>query len=478
MNLSPQTAEISALRSQQQKRAGGALLAVLAGGFIWMAPTPQGLTPVGQAVVAILAFTVILWMFSVLDNASTALLMLALMMLAGVKPEHALGVFSGSAFWILLVVLFYGFAMESTGLAKRLSYMILSWFPPTYAGVMGAFFVIGLILSLGIPSMTVRTAILVPIAWALVQTLGLKPRSRGSALIMLSTVEMAVIPGCATLYGSLWGPVMVRLFNTQGYELQWVPYATALALPTVVWSLLLLLGNWLALRPEEELTVSRDFASSERARMGKMTRHEKITAIVVAVSIVYWVAGNWHHQPPYLVGMLALAVFAAAGILKEKDFGTAVSWPLVLFLGGIFALPDIIKENHVADWLTGYIVPAVESVSVNPLVLVMGMAIAMFALKFTDPGGFFGITVLFLPISSLLRDSPISPIVLIAALLFAGHPFWVSYQNIWIAMLEGMTGNLANDGAHRVRLAHVYFLVSLFTLTLSVWYWRALGLLG
>ena len=478
MDPSLQTAEIPTLRSQQRKRTGGALLAVLAGGLIWMAPTPQGLTPVGQAVVAILVFTVILWMFSVLDNASTALLMLALMMLAGVKPEHALGVFASSAFWILLVVLFYGFAMESTGLAKRLSYMILSWFPPTYAGVLGAFFVIGLILSLGIPSMTVRTAILVPIAWALVQTLGLKPRSRGSALIMLSTVEMAVIPGCATLYGSLWGPVIVRLFNTQGYELQWVPYATALALPTVVWSLLLLLGNWLALRPEKELTVGRDFASSERARMGKMTRHEKITSIVVAVSIVYWVGGNWHHQPPYLVGMLALAVFAASGILKEKDFGTAVSWPLVLFLGGIFALPDIVKENQVADWLTGYIVPAVESVSGNPLVLVMGMTIAMFALKFTDPGGFFGMTVLFLPISSLLRDSTISPIVLIAAVLFAGHPFWVSYQNIWIAMLEGMTGNLANDGAHRVRLAHVYFLVSLFTLTLSVWYWRALGLLG
>ena len=115
-------------------------MAILAGGLIWMMPTPQGLTPVGQAVVAILAFTVMFWIFGVLDNASTTLLMLALMMMAGVKPEHALGAFAGSAFWILLVVLFYGFAMQSTGLARRLSFVILSWFPPTYAGVLGAFF--------------------------------------------------------------------------------------------------------------------------------------------------------------------------------------------------------------------------------------------------------------------------------------------------------------------------------------------------
>ena len=44
-------------------------------------------------------------------------------------------------------------------------------------------------------AMTVRTAILMPIAWALVQALGLPLPGRGSALIILSTFEMAVLPG-------------------------------------------------------------------------------------------------------------------------------------------------------------------------------------------------------------------------------------------------------------------------------------------
>jgi len=463
--------------SQARKQIGGAIIGVLLAGLIWLAPTPRGLTPLGQTILAILVLTAVFWVFDVLGNAVTALLMLGLLILAGVKPEHALSAFSGGPFWVLLVVLFYGAAMQSTGLARRLSFWILSWFPPTYGGVMAAFFVIGLALSPAIPAMTVRTAIMVPIAWALVQTLGLPSHSRGSALLVLSSIEMAVAPGCATLYGSLWGPVMVQLFQTQGYRLEWWDYTRALALPTLVWSLLLLLGNWLALRPEQELNVSKEFAKTELAKLGKLSRPEIATAVIITVSIAYWVGEHWHHRPSYLIGLFGLAAFAACGVLRERDFGNAISWPFLLFLGAMFGLPTVVQQNKVTDWLAGFIVPAVQSVAGNVWALLMVMAIAMLLLKFMDPTGFLAMTVLFLPISTILRDSPVSPLVLIGALLLAGHPFWVTYQSIWVAMGEGLTGNRGFDGAQRVRLAHVHAAATLLALSLSIVYWRALALL-
>lgn len=469
-----QTTAESARRRHKQLLWG--MVGVVLGLLLWLAPTPQGLTRVGHAVLAILAFAVVFWVFGVLSNAITAILMLALMILAGVKPEHALGAYAAPPFWILLTVLFYGYAMQSTGLAKRLSYLILKRFPPTYAGILAAFFAIGFILGPAIPSMTVRTAIMVPIAWALVQTLGLKPRSRGCALVMISTVEMAVVPGCATLYGSLWGPLMVQLFTAQGYELHWLSYARAMTLPTIGWCVLLLLGNWIALRPEENLTVTKDFAKSELARMGRISRQEILTAVVVAVSIAYWVSERWHHQPTYVIGMLAMVVFAISGILKDTDFGSAISWPFVLFLGAVFALPAIVQQNKVTDWLAGYMVPIIQYASGNVLALMMVIALAMFVVRFMDPAGFLSMTVLFLTISPILRHSPISPLALTGALLLAGHPFWATYENMWIAMAEGMTDNLAYEGAHRLRLAHVYAIVSLLSLGISVAYWRALGL--
>ena len=463
--------------TQAGKQIGGAVIGVLLAAVIWNAPTPSGMTPLGQTILAILVLTAIFWVFGVLGNAVTALLMLGLLILAGVRPEHALSAFSSGPFWLLLVVLFYGAAMQSTGLARRISFRILSWFPPTYPGILTAFFVTGAALSPAIPSMTVRTAIIVPIAWALVQALGLPPRSRGSALLILSSIEMAVVPGCATLYGSLWGPVVVQLFQTQGYHLAWWEYTRAMALPTLLWSVLLLLGNWLVLRPEQDLDVHKEFAKAELAKLGRLSRHELATAGVVVVSIAYWMGEGWHHRPSYLIGLFGLVALAASGVVREKDFGSAISWSFLLFLGIVYGLPTVVQQNHVTDWLAGYIVPVVQIAAGNAWTLLMVLAVAMLLLKFMDPLGFLAITVLFLPVSNILRESTFSPIVLMAALLFAAHPFWVTYQNIWVAMGESMTANQAFDAAHRVRLAHVYGVVTLLVLSVAIVYWRVLGLL-
>src|SRR5262249_27618456 len=141
------------------KRWAGLLIAMAIGAAILALPSPQGLTIPAQRVLAITAFTVTCWVFQVMNNGVASILMLALMVVAGIEPQQALAGFSGGAFWILVSVLFYGCAMKSTGLAQRIAFYLLSLFPGTYAGISWALFLIGFVLALGIPSMTVRTAI-------------------------------------------------------------------------------------------------------------------------------------------------------------------------------------------------------------------------------------------------------------------------------------------------------------------------------
>src|SRR2546423_4214067 len=313
-------------------------IAVVIGLAIFFLPTPHGLAPPAQSVLAIIAFTVVLWIFQVMNNGIASILMMALMLLVPVKSALVLSGFAGPQFWILLCVLFYGFAMQRTGLAQRLSYYILSLFPPTYPGILFAFFAIGLTLALGIPSMTVRTAIVVPIAYALVQSLGLAHRSRGSALIVITAVEMAVVPGCAFLYGSLFGPVVDSVFQIKHIPLSWLGYAKVMSLPTILLCLLLIVVNQLVLRPESKLQLSSDFVTRELHSLGRLKLAEWITAAVVILSIAYWATDRIHHLPSFLVGMFALAVFALAGIIKDNDVTSGVSWALLLFLGGIFSL--------------------------------------------------------------------------------------------------------------------------------------------
>lgn len=448
-------------------------LAVAIGLAIFFLPAPHGLARPAQSVLAIIAFTVVLWVFQVINNGIASILMMALMLLVPVKTPLVLSGFASPQFWILLCVLFYGFAMQRTGLAQRLSYYILSLFPATYPGILFAFFAIGLTLALGIPSMTVRTAIIAPIAFALVQSLGLEPRSRGSALIVITAIEMAVAPGCAFLYGSLFGPVVDSVFQAKHLPLTWLGYAKAMFLPTILLCLLLIVVNQLVLRPELKLQLSSDFARRELRSLGHFKSAEWITAVVVLLSVAYWATDRIHHLPSFLIGMFALAIFSLAGIIKDNDVTNGVNWTLLLFLGGIFSLANVIQEYKVTDWIATFITPVAGKLAVSMMVLVIVMACAMFLLRFLDPTGFIAIPVLFLPIADVAIKAGIPPMVLMAPLVLGAIPFWATYQNIWIAMGEGITAGEAFTPSQRLRLAHVYAAVVVITLLVATLYWKA-----
>jgi anion transporter len=451
-------------------------IAIALGLIILLIPTPAGLTVTGQRVLAITALTVCFWVFGTLNNGIAAILMMALMIAGGVAPPQALSGFSGGSWWILAAVLFYGCAMKNTGLAQRISYYILSLFPASYTGILSAFFLIGAVLSLGIPSMTVRTAIMVPVAWALVQSLGIKPGSKGSALIILTTVEMAVIPGVGTLLGSLNGPVIQNVFQAKTLPLTYGGYATVMALPTLIICILVIIANQIVLKPEEPLNVSSGFAKKELLAMGSMKQSEVITAIVVVASIAMWATGDrLHHIPSFVIGMIGLALFGLAGIIKDQDMGTGVSWTLLLFIGGVFSLANVIQAVKITDWLGGYFIPVALQMSSNTFLLIGVMTISVLILRFIDPTGFIVIPVLFLPLVDVLVKAGISPLVVVAPTTMASAPFFMSYQNFWIAMSEGLTGGKAYDGKQRVAAAAAYTVVVLAVLILSVIYWKVIG---
>jgi hypothetical protein len=98
-------------------------------------------------------------------------------------------------------------------------------------------------------------------------------------------------------------------------------------------------------------------------------------------------------------------------------------------------------------------------------------------LRFLDPTGFVAIPVLFLPISDVALAARIPSLILAAPLVLAATPFWLTYENIWIAMGEGITSGQAFSARQRFRLANTYACAVLFTLAISVAFWRLIGAL-
>ncbi|HEY7333332.1 MAG TPA: SLC13 family permease [Bryobacteraceae bacterium] len=478
------TAPRPAVTAKATVKWGWLAVAIAVGLVVAFIPTPQGLTRTAQLVLAIIAGTVVLWAAEVMNNGVASLLMMAMLMVVGVRPllvvpgtttvSGALSGFSDGAWWTLMVVVYYGFIMKKTGLAERIAYYILSLFPGTYAGIVGAFFVIGLLLSLGIPSMTVRTAIMAPIAWSLVQTLGLAPRSRGSALIMITVIEMAVVPGLAFELGSLNGPVVISMFAAKNVPLSWGAYAKYLTVPTLIMCGLILLLNLMLFKPENPIRASRDFALGKLRALGSIKRAELITALVVLISIGFWVMSK---LPTFVVGMFGLAIFALAGILQDADIGTGISWTLMLFLGGIFSLTHIIPQYHITDWIAGIMLPHVQPLLGTPIMLLVVVGLIMLAMRFIDPTAFIAMPLIWTPLVDPVSKAGIAPLALATPVLLMSAPFWLLYTNFWMAMGDGMTSKQGFDKGQLFYLGTLYAVASIVATVAAVFYWRIIGAL-
>ena len=465
------------VRAARSRQSIGAVLAVVAALAIRLQPAIGQLDGVGRSAVAVMALTVILWVTDVLNAGITALLALGLLIIAGVPSSVALSGFATGAFWILVCVLFFGTAMDKTGLARRISYRILLVFPPTYTGILIAFMLIGFVLTMGVPSMTVRTAIMVPIAFALVQAIDLPLPSRGAALIVLGAFEMAVLPGCAVLTGSLFGPFIAGLFANAGLPITWFEYARVMALPTVIWCGLVVAANVVVMRPPAMSSLSRHVVREQLRQLGAMSRGELMTAIIITSAVVAWAAQPWHRVPPEAIGMIALAALFAGRVLVPGEIGPGIPWALAIFVGGMLSLTTVMTTYRINGWLGSYIVPAVQPFVDSPFLLVVAISVAVAAMRFVDPVGFLTIAAFFLPLAGFVANRGVPPLVLAAIILLPIHVFWFNYQNIWIVMTEGISRRSAYTDADRLKLASAFFGVTILALWIGVAYWRAIGIL-
>jgi di/tricarboxylate transporter len=175
--------------------------------------------------------------------------------------------------------------------------------------------------------------------------------------------------------------------------------------------------------------------------------------------------------------MFGLAVFGLTDIVTDKDIPGAVSWTLLLFLGGNFSLANVVEELRITDWLAGYVVPVARQLTFSVALFLVVVAVAMLLLRFLDPTGFLAIPVLFLSIADVTIAAGIPPLVLTAALVLAAAPFWATYENFWMAMGEGLTSGQAFTARQRVQLANIYAACVLVTLVISVGFWRLVRIL-
>ena len=462
---------------------GSGALALLAAAVMFIKPFSPELSGAAHIMLGGIIIALSVWIFKPfgLPYAAGGIFLAFFALAFGLKPAAVFSGFTQSAVWTLVPALFFGYALQKTGLGKRIALAVIRLFRPTFVSMVLAWVVIGAALSALTPSITVRVAIVIPIAVQCCELCKLEKGSKGNSLIMLTAFAMALLPGSGWQTGALWGPIIKGLLEAVPATAGLITFDSwfgVLFAPVMISTALFIAGSLLILKPAEK--ISNDAIDSlKRQPREKMSRSEIIAGLVLVAVFVLFLTGRYHGIPDAALCLAAVFAFFLLGVLDAKDFNAGVNWDLIVFVGMALSLSAIFNETGISGWLAGVVVPALAPIASNPWLFMPVILVFMFAWRFFDIAFFIPTMAIMVPILPAIQEAyKISPLIWVAIFVMAANCFFMAYQNVWAMMSRSIAGDRAFENRHLSVYGTIYFVACMISLLAAIPMWIGAGLFG
>jgi anion transporter len=455
------------------------LLGVVIGALKPFAPALDAL---GHRVLSVLIWVTGLWILEPfgLSVGASACFLFALMLLAGLPAEAVFSGFTQASVWTMLPALFFGYALNKTGLGKRVAYWMLSRIRiVTYPKLILCWALLGIVLSIFTPSITVRVILVMPLALEYVQICGIPRQSRARSLLLLSAWAMAVIPGIGWTTGSLMGPIITGLFSSmEGIPVvSFADWFRVMFPSAILVSTLLLVGGTLVMRPEKPLYVPKTAFKQFYAQLPPISAHERITGTVLCICFLLFVTGSLHGIPDTATCMLGFFLLCAFGVIRQSEISSGISWDIILFVGASMSFGFIFSISGLSDWFSSLLFPLFSSLLQSPWIFMPVILILLFLWRFIDIALLTPTIVVLSSVLPRLHESyGLSPLAWLPLFCFAICAFFLKYENMFLLIGENILQEDGWSNKNRTCYASVYFLACLITVLIMVPYWKSLGL--
>lgn len=352
----------------------GLVLAPLLLVIVLLVPMP-GLNPAAHTLLAIVAFTTVLWISEAVPLAAAALLGPALCVVLGVASAGTVfAPFGSPATFLFLGTFIVGIAMQKHGLDRRIALTVLSWpgigRSPTaiYAALAG----ITALLSMWMSNLA-AAAVMIPVGLGALRMnpgWGDDRRNRGALVILIAFA--ASMGGLATPVGTppnLIGiSLLEKMTGAKVNFFEWMRYTLPLSVVLIAFLI------W-RLRPiggAGGRTDARVEFQRLKTGLGPLTTGETSTGLVFLGAVVLWMypglvefifedkrgGAAWLEArvPEEMVGLLAgVALFflPGGGGKREPAIGWSdavkLDWSTIVLFGGGVSLGRLIFDTGLAD---------------------------------------------------------------------------------------------------------------------------------
>ena len=370
-----------------------AALAVLTG--LLLIPAAPGLTVAGHRMLALLVFSVILWMTEGVSYPVSGMIIATLMtLLVGVSPNPekagalygtsrgltmALAGFSNTAWALVGAALFLSAAMAKTGLDRRIALKILSVIGASANRILIGVILVGFVLSFFVPSTTARVACMVPIVAGIITALGVDRSSRFAAMLMIAIAQADSIWNVGIKTAAAQNMIAVNFIKQMlGHDITWIEWFIAAAPYAAIMSVVLYYVLIKLLPPDiKEIPGGREIVNNQLAALGPMSGPEKKLLCISVALLFLWTTEKILHDIDTSTSTLAaitLMMVPRFGIMNWEEAQQRIAWGTLFLFGIGISLGSAIISTKAGVWLAMAIVPFFGLSHAPALLIVLTLA--------------------------------------------------------------------------------------------------------
>lgn len=421
------------LRGSSAGKTWGLILALFLAALVYWLPL-EGLTPAGHKALALFTGIFVLYLSQALPLAITSLAVVPLAVLWGIAPlRTALRPFASPIIFLLLGAFLLSAAMLETGLANRLTFLILEKVGTTTFRITLGVTLVNIVLNFLIPSSTAKAAILLPPCLSIINLFKERPCPRFATNLLLTLSFTTSIIAVGVLTGNVCNSIVnFYLGQAGGHELLYLEWLK-LGFPP---ALLMTFLAWFLIQkffpPEEkEIPGGREFVVRSLKEMGPMDSRQKYTLGVFLVTVFLWVGGGWLHIDTTTACLFtSLFLFLPKwGPITWKQASTQLHPDILLITAGGFSLGDLLMQTGAAPWIAERSFSLLGLDQLSALVLLAAVVILCQFLHVF----FVGATVMCTSILPILiamgQQAGLPPMYLLlpAGVIISGYPLQMFY---------------------------------------------------
>jgi len=439
-------------------------------------PAPDGLEQVVMRYGGIFIWLIFLMSFRIFSEYLSVLFTLSALLVFRVgTASEVFSQFSSPTLWQIITILALASAIQKTTVLTRVTMRILKPFPPTYAGQVAALMMAALAMSLMIPSVYAKIMILAPLAIKVCETANFEKSSKPAAGLFCTIFVTSFILSNGFTTGNSNVQVMMAFAGTTFSFVEWLK-------ATWLWTLIMTVGSFFFIitfyRPKGSMSLGSNFIQDQIDNLPPMDMNDKKAAVIIAISLVFWMTESFHGISALAVTLVAYCTFAALGVVTPEEFCTKIDWKIIVLIGGILSVAGFISSLGISTYLASIIGPYVAPLVNNVWIFIPIFTVLVFLARFVIVSQIATLTIFIAIFQGLVIPIGYHPFIVVFCANMVIQLWATNYNNVLIKPAYAITNNRMVEHRDVVPMAYALLVLSIIAYIASIPLWRIMGFMG